>query len=157
MEVIIILLYFAPAELDFLRRHCILDNATKPGLSRNSGSPGIGPLNQLFFTLDQNYYVLPFTFQISNIRSESVEPSGLPMGLETPTPARRRVQGSNPATKLRDSRVDSGSVDLETPLELSPKSPLEVLDEALTSVMRNPSPVAPPRVRPTVTNSRYLF
>ena len=35
----------------------------------------------------------------------------------------------------RDSRVDSGSVDLGTPLELSPKSPLEQLDEALDAVM----------------------
>ena len=34
-------------------------------------------------------------------------------------------------------RVDSGSVDLETPLELSPKSPLEALDDALNSVMPN--------------------
>ena len=51
----------------------------------------------------------------------------------------------------RDSRVDSGSVDLETPLELSPKSPLEVLDETLTSVMRTASaaasPIPPPRSR----------
>ena len=50
----------------------------------------------------------------------------------------------------RDSRVDSGSVDLETPLELSPKSPLEVLDETLTSVMRtasSASPIPPPRSR----------
>ena len=51
-----------------------------------------------------------------------------------------------------DSRVDSGSVDLETPLELSPKSPLEVLDETLTSVMRSTnsttaSPIPPPRTR----------
>ena len=35
---------------------------------------------------------------------------------------------------LQDSRVDSGSVDLGTPLELSPKSPLEALDEALDAV-----------------------
>ena len=85
--------------------------------------------------------------------------NGIPMGLETPTPARRRVPGgSSSATgkTLRDSRVDSGSVDLETPVELSPKSPLEVLDDALTSAMRNPaSPVAPPRVlRTTATNSK---
>ena len=33
--------------------------------------------------------------------------------------------------------MDSGSVDLETPLELSPKSPLEALDDALNSVMPN--------------------
>ena len=35
---------------------------------------------------------------------------------------------------LQDSRVDSGSVDLGTPSELSPKSPLEALDEALDAV-----------------------
>jgi hypothetical protein len=47
----------------------------------------------------------------------------------------------------RASRADSGSVDLETPLELSPKSPLEVLDEALDRVMPSTFslPVAPPR------------
>ena len=38
---------------------------------------------------------------------------------------------------LLSFRVDSGSVDLETPLELSPKSPLEALDDALNSVMPN--------------------
>ena len=32
--------------------------------------------------------------------------------------------------------MDSGSVDLGTPLELSPKSPLEALDEALDAVSR---------------------
>ena len=51
-------------------------------------------------------------------------------------------------------RVDSGSVDLETPLELSPKSPLEALDEALNVVMPNmgtlnslnqQTPTPPPR------------
>ena len=39
-----------------------------------------------------------------------------------------------PQTSFQDSRVDSGSVDLGTPLELSPKSPLEALDEALDAV-----------------------
>ncbi|XP_066982425.1 uncharacterized protein CG43867 isoform X7 [Macrobrachium rosenbergii] len=34
--------------------------------------------------------------------------------------------------KTRDSRVDSGSVDLETPLSLSPKSPLEAMLNSLT-------------------------
>ena len=85
--------------------------------------------------------------------------NGIPMGLETPTPARRRVPGGSSSASgktLRDSRVDSGSVDLETPIEMSPKSPLEVLDDALTSAMRNPaSPVAPPRVlRTTTSNSK---
>ena len=49
-------------------------------------------------------------------------------------------------------RVDSGSVDLETPLELSPKSPLEALDDALNVVMPNggtmnciSQPTPPPR------------
>ena len=49
-------------------------------------------------------------------------------------------------------RVDSGSVDLETPLELSPKSPLEALDDALNAVMPNlgtlnslNQPTPPPR------------
>jgi hypothetical protein len=58
----------------------------------------------------------------------------------------------------RSSQADSGSVDLETPLEQSPKSPkspleqspkspLEVLDEALDRVMPSTFslPVAPPR------------
>ena len=69
-----------------------------------------------------------------------------PDSLETPTPTRRRLPA---ASKLRDSRVDSGSVDLGTPLEMSPKSPLEVLDEALSSVMikESSSPVAPPRAK----------
>ena len=74
--------------------------------------------------------------------------------LETPTPTRRRMasNGSGGAVSKvnnRDSRVDSGSVDLETPLELSPKSPLEVLDEALNSVMEAEvvNPIAPPRTR----------
>ena len=59
-------------------------------------------------------------------------------GLETPTPTRRRIATGGAVSKVnRDSRVDSGSVDLETPLELSPKSPLEVLDEALSSVWWN--------------------
>ena len=82
-------------------------------------------------------------------------------GLETPTPTRRRMPGGggNNVDQSRDSRVDSGSVDLETPLEMSPKSPLEVLDEALSSVMRTAdSPVAPPRTRNNVTtvSSRYV-
>lgn len=34
--------------------------------------------------------------------------------------------------RTRDSRVDSGSVDLETPQSLSPKSPLEVMLNSLT-------------------------
>ncbi|XP_069191623.1 uncharacterized protein CG43867 isoform X4 [Procambarus clarkii] len=34
--------------------------------------------------------------------------------------------------RVRDSRVDSGSVDLETPQSLSPKSPLEVMLNSLT-------------------------
>lgn len=34
--------------------------------------------------------------------------------------------------RARDSRVDSGSVDLETPQSLSPKSPLEVMLNSLT-------------------------
>jgi hypothetical protein len=89
--------------------------------------------------------------------------------LETTTPTRRKA-----VPKTRDSRVDSGSVDLETPLELSPKSPLEVLDEALSSVMtasqveviavektKTASPVAPPRTRAQTTNgsaaSRCFF
>ena len=70
---------------------------------------------------------------------------------------------STPASKTRDSRVDSGSVDLETPIELSPKSPLDVLDETLTSVMRTAStasPIPPPRTRnqQIVSNggSRYV-
>ena len=46
-------------------------------------------------------------------------------------------------------RVDSGSVDLETPLELSPRSPLEVLDDALDILMPNlecsSKPTPPPR------------
>ena len=66
-------------------------------------------------------------------------------GLETPTPTRRRIATGAVSKVNRDSRVDSGSVDLETPLELSPKSPLEVLDEALSSVMVEP--IAPPRSR----------
>ena len=56
--------------------------------------------------------------------------------------------------QLISFRVDSGSVDLETPLELSPKSPLEALDDALNAVMPNlgtlnnvnqPTPTPPPR------------
>ena len=86
-------------------------------------------------------------------------------------PARHKTQSADPTTmtssllgmeemtkrritnNLRDSRVDSGSVDLETPLELSPKSPLEALDDALNAVMPNHGslmsidrqPVPPPR------------
>ena len=43
------------------------------------------------------------------------------------------------ATKKRDSRVDSGSLDLETPLELSPKSP------EVSSGIICERPVPPPR------------
>lgn len=52
---------------------------------------------------------------------------------------------------------DSGSVDLETPsLEMSPKSPLEALDEAL---MAASSPIAPPRTKIAASNgtSRSVF
>ena len=50
-------------------------------------------------------------------------------------------------------------MDLETPLELSPKSPLEALDDALNAVMPNlgtlnsvdqqPTPTPPPRNKPS--------
>ena len=55
----------------------------------------------------------------------------------------------------RESRVDSGSVDLETPsldeLSPNPKSPLEVMDEAISSVLR---PIAPPRTVKNNSTSR---
>jgi len=60
-------------------------------------------------------------------RTRSVDPASL-------TSAALEMRSSK-ARKERDSRVDSGSVDLGTPLELSPKSPLEALDEALDAVM----------------------
>ena len=62
-------------------------------------------------------------------------------------------------TKVRDSRVDSGSMDLEMPsMEISPKSPLEALDDALNAVMPNSgtiaTPTPPPRNKLNVRDSR---
>ena len=63
-------------------------------------------------------------------------------------------------SKIRDSRVDSGSMDLEMPsMEISPKSPLEALDDALNAVMPNnpgtlATPTPPPRNKLNVRDSR---
>jgi len=86
-------------------------------------------------------------------RTKSVDPVTMTTSLTGLEELTRRKMTNN----IRDSRVDSGSVDLETPLELSPKSPLEALDEALNAVMPNsgtihnqlptciPQPTPPPR------------
>ena len=46
---------------------------------------------------------------------------------------------------MRDSRVDSGSVDMETPLSLSPKSPIGSVDVDEVQAVKKPIP--PPRSR----------
>eukprot|EP00092_Neocalanus_flemingeri_P001971 GFUD01002103.1.p1 GENE.GFUD01002103.1~~GFUD01002103.1.p1 ORF type:complete len:1505 (+),score=292.95 GFUD01002103.1:136-4515(+) len=86
-------------------------------------------------------------------RTKSVDPVTMTTSLTGLEELTRRKMTNN----IRDSRVDSGSVDLETPLELSPKSPLEALDDALNAVMPNlgtlhnqqpsciPQPTPPPR------------
>jgi hypothetical protein len=68
----------------------------------------------------------------SSVRTRSAEPASTVGG-----PELRPGKAGQPE---RDSRVDSGSVDLGTPSlgtppGLSPKSPLEALDEALDAVM----------------------
>ena len=129
---------------------------TKNPQSPQSPLPSFTCFQEQLFTVPTTQkrciIIMIFFFQNSQIGSEL---EGL--GIETPTPARRRIPGSSATsgTKIRDSRVDSGSVDLETPLELSPKSPLEVLDEALSSVISSTSPIPPPRTRlPTASTSR---
>ena len=83
----------------------------------------------------------PFRGSENDQRTASVASTGSSLQLQ----AENEAADDEPDNRMsqRESRVDSGSVDVGTPsLELSPKSPLEVLDEALSSVMR---PVAPPR------------
>ena len=61
-----------------------------------------------------------------------------------------RLSLSGLTRSARDSRVDSGSVDMETPLSLSPKSPLANLDmndELSAGCGNNKKPIPPPRTR----------
>lgn len=56
-----------------------------------------------------------------------------------------RLSLSGLTRSARDSRVDSGSVDMETPLSMSPKSPMNHLD--LTEEATAKKPIPPPRTR----------
>ena len=72
-----------------------------------------------------------------------------------PDANRLSLSGLTRTTPARDSRVDSGSVDMETPLSLSPKSPLvdhhhigneaDTIPVAVSSSSKKPVP--PPRTR----------
>lgn len=68
-----------------------------------------------------------------------------------PDANRLSLSGLTRTTPIRDSRVDSGSVDMETPLSLSPKSPLvehHMDNEAETAVsVSSKKPIPPPRTR----------
>ncbi len=61
---------------------------------------------------------------------------------------------SNHNHNKRDSRVDSGSLDLETPLSEGIKSPLDELDAALKQVVNKPTP--PPRKAPASTPKKNI-
>ena len=56
-----------------------------------------------------------------------------------------RLSLSGLTRSTRDSRVDSGSVDMETPLSMSPKSPLAHLEISEADPAKKPIP--PPRTR----------
>ena len=66
-----------------------------------------------------------------------------------PDANRLSLSGLTRTTPIRDSRVDSGSVDMETPLSLSPKSPLveHHMDNEAETAVSSKKPIPPPRTR----------